>query len=78
MSTRAKVPVVIPHLASGEIPQQGMTVEHPDGTRGPLLYTVPRRGCDRPTEPTDWQTLVRTPTGRAVRRLTRELHTVTS
>jgi hypothetical protein len=78
MTRAAKPPVVVPHLGSGQIPQPGMTVQHPDGTRGPLLYTVPRRGCDRPTEPTDWQTLVRTSSGRAVRRTTRELHAVTS
>lgn len=76
MVRAAKPPVVVPTLASGEIPQQGMTVSHPDGTVGPLLYTVPRRGCDRPTEPGDWQSLVRTTTGRAVRRTTRELHRV--
>lgn len=78
MSVRAKPPTVVPHLADGTIPQHGTIVEHPDGTRGPLLYTVPRRGCDRTISQDDWQTLVRTTSGRAVRRTTRELRPVRS
>jgi hypothetical protein len=80
MSTRTKPPTVMPRLADGSIPQQGMTVEHPDGVRGPLLYTVPRRGLDDTVvrNVDDWQTLIRTTTGRAVRRTTRELHPVRS
>lgn len=69
-------PVVVPTLADGTIPQPDVIVTHPDGTRGPVLWTVPRRGCDRATKPGDWQTLVRTASGRAVRRTTRELHPV--
>jgi hypothetical protein len=57
-----------------------MLLEHPDGTRGPLLYTVPRRGLTDTVvrDAADWQTLVRTSAGRAVRRTTRELRRVTS
>lgn len=80
MASRMKAPTVLPHLATGEIPQPGMVLEHADGTRGPLLYTVPRRGLDDTVvrDPGDWQTLVRTSTGRAVRRPTRELRRVPS
>ena len=79
MGAKVKAPTVMPHLATGEIPQPGMVLEHPDGTRGPLLYTVPRRGLADTVvrDPGDWQTLVRTVSGRAVRRPTRELHRVT-
>lgn len=78
MATKTKPPTVMPQLATGEIPQQGMILEHADGTRGPLLYTVPRRGLDDTVvrDAGDWQTLVRTSTGRAVRRPTRELRAV--
>lgn len=80
MATRTKAPTVLPLLATGEVPQHGMILEHPDGTRGPLLYTVPRRGLTDTVvrDPSDWQTLIRTISGRAVRRTTRELHPVRS
>jgi hypothetical protein len=76
---KVKAPTVMPHLATGEIPQPGMAVRHPDGTAGPILYTVPRRGLDDLVrDVADWQTLVRTSSGRAVRRTTRELHRAAS